>query len=127
MLQTLSGVMCENIQFTQAFGNRAATEPLLNELFEESSLSAISAGDDVLLAGGGYDEPLITSTSHNLTPPPLFHENPAGISLQVGGGEREGQGAFAQPKIFKKNFGRFFAPSMVFHHVRHCVCALRLE
>ena len=36
-IQTLSGVMCENMQFCQVFGTRHNTEPLLNELFDDQN------------------------------------------------------------------------------------------
>ncbi|KAE9553874.1 hypothetical protein FO519_002915 [Halicephalobus sp. NKZ332] len=36
-ITTLSGVMCENMQFCQVFGTRHNTEPLLNELFDDQN------------------------------------------------------------------------------------------
>lgn len=64
--------MSENVQFSQIFGNRSGTEPLLNELFEDCANKSNSS----------FDEPLITSSTSALTPSSLF-ENPADISLEV--------------------------------------------
>ncbi|CAJ0563165.1 unnamed protein product, partial [Mesorhabditis spiculigera] len=61
-IATLSGVMCENMQFCQAFGGRASGDPLLSEMFGDFKLE---------------EPPQISSSSGS---PPLF-ENPADISL----------------------------------------------
>uniref|UniRef100_A0AC34Q208 Uncharacterized protein n=1 Tax=Panagrolaimus sp. JU765 TaxID=591449 RepID=A0AC34Q208_9BILA len=39
-ITTLSGVMCENMQFCQVFGTRNNFEPLLNELFDDKTDNA---------------------------------------------------------------------------------------
>ncbi|CAJ0959242.1 unnamed protein product, partial [Mesorhabditis belari] len=61
-IATLSSVMCENMQFCQAFGGRASGDPLLSEMFGDFKLE---------------EPPQISSSSGS---PPLF-ENPADISL----------------------------------------------
>ncbi|TMS38503.1 hypothetical protein L596_005217 [Steinernema carpocapsae] len=60
-ITTLSGLMCENMQFNQVFGNRHSNDPLLHEMFGDVKL----------------EEPMISSTVSS----PVF-ENPAEISLQ---------------------------------------------
>ncbi|KAI1732677.1 zinc finger, c4 type (two domains) domain-containing protein [Ditylenchus destructor] len=68
-ITTLSGVMCENMQFCQVFGNRTKMEPLLSELFEDTK------GNQ-----NNNMEEITSSTSAGLLTPPLL-ENPADISL----------------------------------------------
>ncbi|MFH4976763.1 hypothetical protein AB6A40_003472 [Gnathostoma spinigerum] len=63
-IMTLSGIMCENLQFAQAFGTRQTGDLLLNEMF----------GD----VCDKLQEPVSSSSSS----PPTF-ENPAEISLQA--------------------------------------------
>uniref|UniRef100_A0A9J2PQK3 Nuclear receptor domain-containing protein n=1 Tax=Ascaris lumbricoides TaxID=6252 RepID=A0A9J2PQK3_ASCLU len=61
-IMTLSGIMCENLQFVQAFGGRHTGDHLLGEMFGDVCAK--------------LDEPVTSSSS-----PPTF-ENPAEISLQ---------------------------------------------
>ncbi|KHN86722.1 Nuclear hormone receptor family member nhr-31 [Toxocara canis] len=61
-IMTLSGIMCENLQFVQAFGGRHTGDHLLGEMFGDVCAK--------------LDEPVTSSSS-----PPSF-ENPAEISLQ---------------------------------------------
>ncbi|VDK59981.1 unnamed protein product [Anisakis simplex] len=61
-IMTLSGIMCENLQFVQAFGGRHTGDHLLGEMFGDVCAK--------------LEEPVTSSSS-----PPTF-ENPAEISLQ---------------------------------------------
>lgn len=61
-IMTLSGIMCENLQFVQAFGGRQTGDHLLGEMFGDVCAK--------------LEEPVTSSSS-----PPTF-ENPAEISLQ---------------------------------------------
>ncbi|KAH7729251.1 CRE-NHR-31 protein [Aphelenchoides avenae] len=63
-ITTLSGVMCENMQFNQVLGNRTNMEPLLNELFDNNQ---------------GEEDALVHSATVS---PPIYYDNPADINLE---------------------------------------------
>ncbi|KAL3087166.1 hypothetical protein niasHS_005405 [Heterodera schachtii] len=87
-ISTLSGVMCENMQFCQVFG---WTDPLLNELFETDTDKCHGTGaggvelSECLFGGASsfmsYSPPVLGSVDATATAPTTPFCNPADISL----------------------------------------------
>ncbi|PAV66496.1 hypothetical protein WR25_22521 [Diploscapter pachys] len=80
-ITTLSGLMSENMQFCNAFGGPASTDPLLAEMFGDYKLDAPSLNSSI-------SPPLFENPSdinlESITPPPLL-DSPLMVSNSIRG------------------------------------------